>query len=61
MIIFVFLYGLPKRIWNLHINAMVFIQSDIMAYVYLLCGIVAISGIVRTVLGVKNFTKQDHI
>ncbi len=61
VIIFVFLYGLPNRIWNLHLNAMVFIQSDLMTYVYLLCGIVAISGIVRTILGVTNFTRQDHI
>ncbi len=61
IIIFVFLYGLPNRIWDLHLNAKVFIQSDLMNYVYLLCGIVAISGIVRTILGVTNFTRQDHV
>ncbi len=61
IIIFVFLYGLPNRIWDLHLNALVFIQSDLMTYVYLLCGIVAISGIVRTILGVTNFTRQDHV
>ncbi len=61
IIIFVFLYALPNRIWDLHLSARVFIQSDLMTYVYLLCSIVAISGIVRTILGVTNFTRQDQV